>query len=232
MEEGGRKHGMSQTASKLKAVLITRKGSVKYKGAGKRRVGDGPALNEDEKAYSLAQDVARAAPTNMNWEQLDVLDYISLEKYMDAACFKVPPVIIRHFRINTKGLISLTAHGVFNLRKCRRRPLWTLKLMTAIDFPFVRNLGELMYLQRLVKWYEEVLSGHLPVFGLAYCCLAAPYAHTTLLSFSKFWRASNKFKHIIRADRGGSFSINWRSRVFYVVSKKERLRLYVRVLEW
>lgn len=51
----------------------------------------------------------------MNWEQVDVLDYIGLEEYRDTERFGVLLMKGRKFCTRTKGLIRLTAHGAINL---------------------------------------------------------------------------------------------------------------------
>lgn len=79
---------------------------------------DGPALDKERMACPLAHDVVKGAPANLNWEQMDVLDYICLVKYLDADRFKLLPVKGRDFHINIKELIGITAHGAFNLLEC------------------------------------------------------------------------------------------------------------------
>lgn len=71
------------TASEPEAVSTSRKESGEGKGDVKRRVVDDPAMVEEGKAYPLAWDVVKGVPTNMNWEQLYVLDYTGLEHLQD-----------------------------------------------------------------------------------------------------------------------------------------------------
>lgn len=83
---------------------------------------DGSALDEEEKAYPLAQDVVKGVSANVKWERLDVFDFFDLRQYLDAQRFGVLPVKGSYFRLNTKGLIRLMAHGAFNLRGCSWGP--------------------------------------------------------------------------------------------------------------
>lgn len=108
---------MLPTASELDAVANPRKWSEKGKrGRGKSTV-DSPTVDEEGKAYSLARGVVKG-PTRVNWKQVDFLDNVGFGKYFDTECFVTLPVECCDFRINTKGLIRLTAHGVFNQREC------------------------------------------------------------------------------------------------------------------
>lgn len=97
---------------------------------------------------------------------------------------------------------------------------------TTMDFPFAHNPGELVYAQRLNKFYQEVQAGHPPVFGLAHCCYSVPYDCTLLLNYSKLWWAANKFEYRNQADRGGENFLGWHKLDFYAVPKKDCLRLY------
>lgn len=91
------------------------RGSGEGKGSGKRRVVDDPVLDEGGKAYLLARDVVKGTSINVNWERLDVIDYIGLGQCLDAGRFRVLPVKGRNFPINIERLIRLTAYGAFNL---------------------------------------------------------------------------------------------------------------------
>lgn len=110
---------MPPTASELEAVLIPRKDSGDGNGGGKKRVVDGPAMNEERKTYPLGRDVVEGASANVSWERLDVLDYIRLGHYLNAEHFSVLSAKGRDFCINTTGLIKLTARGMF-IRRGRR----------------------------------------------------------------------------------------------------------------
>lgn len=50
-----------------------------------------------------------------------------------------------------------------------------LATKTGMDMPYSPNPGELVYAGRLDKMFQELQSGHPPVFWLAYCCYGASY---------------------------------------------------------
>lgn len=112
-------------------------------------------------------------------------DYIGLEKYLDAECFSVLPVKVCNFCTNRKGLIRLIAHGAFNQREWSWEPFWKLELIVDEDVPSNRDPGELVYVQRLERLFQELQSGHSLVFGLSYCCYAMTYDRMHLLGNSK-----------------------------------------------
>lgn len=62
--------------------------------------------------------IRKGAPTKMEWERVDVLRYIGLREYLNAKRSDVLFVNGRNFRIITKGLIRLTAHGVYCQKDC------------------------------------------------------------------------------------------------------------------
>lgn len=70
---------MSSTASELEAESIPRKESGDGQGSVKRRVVNSPALDEGGMEFSLARNVFKGAASNVNLEQLDMLDSIGLK---------------------------------------------------------------------------------------------------------------------------------------------------------
>lgn len=65
------------------------KESVDGKVCWNKRVVDGHALDEEGKKFSLARDVGKGAPVNVNWERLHVLDCISAGQSLHAERFSV-----------------------------------------------------------------------------------------------------------------------------------------------
>lgn len=59
---------MPRTASKLEAVLISRKVYVDGKVEWKKWIVNGPALNEEEKSFPMNQGVDKGASAKMIWE--------------------------------------------------------------------------------------------------------------------------------------------------------------------
>lgn len=80
---------MPPATTELEVMPILRKESEEGKGGGKRKVVDGLALDEEVKAYLLARDVVKGVPANLNWEPLDVLDYIGLGQYLGVERFSI-----------------------------------------------------------------------------------------------------------------------------------------------
>lgn len=78
---------MPPTVSKFKAVPIPRKDSGEEKGGVRRRVADCPVLKEEGKVSLLVRDVDKGAPANVNYEQLDVLDYIGFGQFLNFECY-------------------------------------------------------------------------------------------------------------------------------------------------
>lgn len=198
---------MSPTASELKAVPVPRESSKEGKGGGKRRVVDSLALDGEEKTYPLTQNIAQRAPENINWERLDVMNYIGFGKYLDATRFSIFPVKDREFCITTIGLIRSTAHGAVNQQECGWEPLQRLELHSTMNVLSFRDPGKLVHARRMDKLYLELHLGNLPVLGFAYCYYAAPYDHLPFCSFSMLWRSSTKFEYKNRTDVKGSFSL-------------------------
>lgn len=96
-------------------------------------------------AYRRAWDVVKGVPGKVNWEQLDVLDYIGLGQSLNDDCFSLLPVKSRDFYINTKKLITMMAFVVFNLQECSWGPLWKLEVKTIMDTSYARGPKELVY---------------------------------------------------------------------------------------
>lgn len=182
-ERSSTDRGEPPTASELKVVPIFCKESWEGKGCMKRRVVDGPALNDEEKAYLLARDVVKGLPANVNWERLDVLDYIGLRHFLDREPFCVLSVKSRDFCMNTMRQNRLTTHETFNSRQCRWGLKRKLKLKTVMNVPCGCNPRKLVYAQRLEKRYQQLQSSNPPVFGLACCCFDTPSERMQLLSY-------------------------------------------------
>lgn len=67
---------------------------------------------------------------------------------------------------------------------------------------------------------------------MTYCFDAMPYDRMQFLIYLNLWHATIKFEYMNRSDAGGPFFRSWHNREFYAKTRKERLRLYFRVLEW
>lgn len=119
---------MLPTASRLKAVPISRKANGEGQGGGKTEIVNGPALNKGRKAYPLERDVDKRATAKMIWERVDMLNYIGSGVYRDAERFGVLPKMDRNLCINTKRLIMLTAYSTCNRRECSWEPQQSLYL--------------------------------------------------------------------------------------------------------
>lgn len=91
---------------------------------------------------------------------------------MDVERFGMLVVNGHVFCINAKALTRLTENGAHSQRECSRRPLRRLQLKNPMNLLFARSPGELEYTQKLDKLYQDLLSGHPPVFGMAYCYFA------------------------------------------------------------
>lgn len=78
MEKNGRERGVSPTESELEAMPTLLKGSDERKGGGKWRIVDGPALDDERKAYPLEWVLINAAPAIVNSKRLGELDTIGL----------------------------------------------------------------------------------------------------------------------------------------------------------
>lgn len=78
---------------------------------------DSLAVDKERRAYPLAREYEKSALSQLNWEQVDVLDKVDLRAYLDVQSFGVLPMKSRNSRINTKGLIRLTVHCAFNRQK-------------------------------------------------------------------------------------------------------------------
>lgn len=83
----------------------------------------------------------------MNWERLDLLKSIGLGQCLDPERFRAPSVMGHDFRINTKELIRLTAHGPFNPQMCSFVPLQKWELKSAMYVSCARDPGHLVYAQ-------------------------------------------------------------------------------------
>lgn len=96
-----------------------------------------------------------------------------------------------------------------------------------MDLLYARDTEELVYAQRHKLLYQERQFGRLPVFGLAYCCNAAPYDRMLFLSYLKLRRATIKFEYGNLTDARGQLYLGWINQEFYVVPKKLLSLLYV-----
>lgn len=151
MERGIRERGVPLT--ELEAGKIPWRRCVERKGGMRRGAVDGPAFDEEGKAYPLARDVAKGASANVSWEGPDVLDYNDLRQYLNSERLSVLPVKGRDFSINTKRLIRLTVRGEFNLREGSWGLFQKLEPKTVMDMPHTCDREELLYAERLDKLY-------------------------------------------------------------------------------
>lgn len=166
---------MPLAAFKLEALPIPRKWNSEEKRGGKWRVVKDSVLDEKGEAYPLAQDVVQGSSAEMNWERVNVLDYVGFGKYLVANRFGVLPENGRDFCIETKQLSRLTAYGAFSQQECSWGPPRGLELEQRWICFFARDSRELVYSKWLDKLYYEGLSGLLPIIRLAYCCFLALY---------------------------------------------------------
>lgn len=147
--------GVPSTESEREAVLISRKKSGKGKVGGEKRSLKGPGFDEDGKKSPLVPNVVKAAPVNVNCVRLDLQDYLVLGQYLVTECFSLHSKVGRGSRMNTRGLIRLTAHGAFNPRECSWGQLRKLELKTAMNCRYACNRGEPDYAQRLDRFFED-----------------------------------------------------------------------------
>lgn len=75
---------------------------------------DCPAVNIVSKTYPLACNVVKGASAKVDWGEVDLLQYVSFGKYLDAENCCVLPVRGRDFYIKDKGPIRLTEKGAYS----------------------------------------------------------------------------------------------------------------------
>lgn len=89
-EMANRENGMLAAASELKTMLIKREEGGKGKGGSEKSILTGPKVDAEGKAYSLAPKFLERAPARMDWERVDVLEYVGRKVYLEGGHLDLP----------------------------------------------------------------------------------------------------------------------------------------------
>lgn len=107
------------------------------------------------------------------------------------------------------------------------------RVHVQLDTLFYRDRDEWDYVAMLNRLMHDQKGGRNSRLGLlSYCLFDAPYDRLLFLSWSWIWREAVKFGVRYRVGDEDTYFYWIHNRAFFIISPKERAKLYLKVPDW